>query len=110
MLARALADRDWQQATREALATQPGALDAVLQRHGLTVAGGTALFRYCPHPRATAIQEQLARQAILARAFENPPALRFGLPPDAAGLQRLDAALDRLGAHQPQITQMHADL
>jgi cobalamin biosynthetic protein CobC len=109
VLARALADRDWQHATREALAAQAAALDAVLQRHGLIVAGGTALFRYCPHPQAAAIQDRLARQGILSRTFEEPPALRFGLPPDAAGLQRLDAALDRLKAHQPQITQMHAD-
>lgn len=107
VLARALSDRDWQQATREALAAQAAALDAVLQRHGLDVTGGTALFRYCPHPQAEAIQEQLARQGILVRTFEEPPALRFGLPPDAAGLQRLDAALDRVKAHQPQI---HVDI
>lgn len=109
VLARALADRDWQHATREALAAHADALDSVLQRHGLSVTGGTALFRYCPHPQAAAIQDQLARQGILVRTFEAPPALRFGLPVDAAGLQRLDAALDGLSASEKEASQIGAD-
>lgn len=94
VLARALADREWQQATREALAAQAAALDTVLQRHGLTVAGGTGLFRYCPHPQAAAIRDRIARQGILVRLFEAPFALRFGLPPDADALRRLDRTLE----------------
>lgn len=92
-LAQALRDDDWQWRTVDRLVADATALDAVLTTHGLHVAGGTPLFRYCPHLGAAVLQEQLARQGVLVRAFDDPPALRFGLPPDAAGLQRLDAAL-----------------
>ena len=43
------------------------------------------------HPTVGA--RALARRAILARLFDAPASLRFGLPPDDAGLERLDAAL-----------------
>ena len=93
LMGRALADTAWQQAQREWLDEQSRALDGVLERAGLQPSGGTPLFRYCPHPRAGEIQEQLARNAILVRRFESPSALRFGLPADSTGLERLAAAL-----------------
>ncbi|MDN3516743.1 threonine-phosphate decarboxylase CobD [Aquisalimonas lutea] len=93
IMARALADAAWQAEARGWLARAADELDTVLVRHGLEPAGGTALFRYCPHAEAAAVQERLARRGILVRRFQDPPALRFGLPPDSAGLARLDDAL-----------------
>lgn len=93
IMARALADAAWQAEARAWLARAANELDTVLIRSGLEPAGGTRLFRYCPHPEAAAIQERLARRGILVRRFQDPPALRFGLPPDRAGLERLDEAL-----------------
>lgn len=90
----ALADRRWAAATCTRLQQQAAALDAVLLRHGLTILGGTDLFRLVETNRAAALFEQLGRAHILVRAFSAwPNWLRFGLPPDAAALDRLDNAL-----------------
>ena len=93
LMGRALADTDWQHEQREWLREQSRALDAVLESAGLAPASGTSLFRYCPHPEAETLQERLARNAILVRRFDDPPALRFGLPGTAEALDRLAAAL-----------------
>lgn len=91
--ARALADRAWQAATRQRLIADSARLAATLAAAGLPPAGGTALFQYLRHPRAAALAEALARRGVLVRRFAAPAALRFGLPPDAAGHVRLAAAL-----------------
>ncbi|SEP01686.1 threonine-phosphate decarboxylase CobD [Aquisalimonas asiatica] len=93
VMRQALADRAWQEANRRRLDAGAAALDQVLRRHGLTPAGGTSLFRYCPHGESAALQDRLAREGILVRLFQGPAALRFGLAPDEAGLARLDTAL-----------------
>ena len=95
LMARSLADTVWQTQARQWLADAASALDTTLGRHGLPPAGGTSLFRYCPHPQAATIHHELAQQGILVRLFEQPSALRFGLPPDSATLERLDQALAR---------------
>jgi len=46
--------------------------------------------------RLVCVYEQLARQGILVRAFENPPSLKFGLPGNDVEWERLDAALARV--------------
>lgn len=89
----ALADRAWQRATRARLAQDCARLVALLTRHGLRPAGGTALFQWIPTAQAPGLHVALARHGVLTRLFENPPGLRFGLPGDAAAWQRLDAAL-----------------
>ncbi len=89
----ALADRAWQLATRARLAQDSARLAALLTRHGLPPAGGSALFQWVPAMQATVLHGALARHGILTRLFEDPPALRFGLPGDEAGWQRLDSAL-----------------
>lgn len=91
----ALADTVWQAAQRERLITASRRLAALLEAHGLANTG-TALFRYAPTPRAAAFCEALARRAILVRRFDHPPALRFGLPGDEAGWQRLANALKEI--------------
>ena len=95
LMARSLADTVWQTQARQWLADAASALDTTLGRHGLPPAGGTSLFRYCPRPQAATIHHELAQQGILVRLFEQPSALRFGLPPDSATLERLDQALAR---------------
>lgn len=92
----ALVDAAWAAATRSRLAEAATALDRVLTAGGLTVIGGTPLFRLARHPDAHAVWERLGVAGILVRAF--PAAadrLRVGLPPDAAGLERLAQALKR---------------
>lgn len=92
----ALEDRAWQAEARQRLAREEKRLQALLTRHGLVPAAGPALFQYCPTAQAVALHEALARQGILTRLFESPPALRFGLPGDEAAWQRLEQALSSL--------------
>jgi cobalamin biosynthetic protein CobC len=89
----ALADRDWQAQARPRLLAASDQLAALLRAQGLHPQGGSAFFQWCMHADAAALHAALARRAILTRLFETPASLRFGLPPDAAGLRRLDIAL-----------------
>ncbi|ABD89278.1 threonine-phosphate decarboxylase CobD [Rhodopseudomonas palustris] len=92
--AAALRDRAWADATRTALTQQAIRLDAVLNKAGLNVVGGTALYRLTRHREALRIHDGLARQQIWCRRFDwADDLLRFGLPPDEAALDRLAAAL-----------------
>lgn len=92
--AAALRDQPWADRTRRALQQQASALDEVLLKAGFTIAGGTPLFRLARHPHALQLHAALAKQQIWCRSFEwADDLLRFGLPPDAAGLHRLAAAL-----------------
>lgn len=92
--AAALEDGGWIASMRERLAGAAADLDAVLEAGGLTVLGGTTLFRLAEHRDAPALFERLARAGVLARPFpEHPSWLRFGLPPDARAVERLRAAL-----------------
>ena len=68
-------------------------LAALLGTHGLVPDGGTALFHWLRTPRAAELHEFLARRGILVRLFSEPASLRFGLPAEEAGWQRLAQAL-----------------
>lgn len=88
----ALADAAWAAAQREDLRAAAVRLDAVLAAGGLTVLGGTPLFRFVVAPAGTGTR--LGRAGILVREFPHwPDRLRLGLPPDEAGFARLAAAL-----------------
>jgi cobalamin biosynthetic protein CobC len=90
----ALGDQPWANRTRHVLQQQARALDEVLAKAGFTIAGGAALFRLARHPLALKLHAALARQHIWCRSFDwADDLLRFGLPSDAAGLDRLAAAL-----------------
>jgi len=92
--AAALGDQPWADRTRHALQQQARALDEVLVKAGFTMAGGTLLFRLARHPQALMLHAALAKQQIWCRSFDwADDLLRFGLPSDAAGLDRLTAAL-----------------
>lgn len=89
----ALSDLNWQIRMAARLTVEGKRLAALLTRHGLRPAGGCDFFQYCLHPEAPRLHDALAARAILTRRFDEPSALRFGLPGDHAGFDRLDAAL-----------------
>ena len=90
----ALRDQPWADRTRGVLAEEADKLDKVLVKGGFTIVGGTSLFRLAGHPDALKLHGALARQHIWCRGFDWADGLlRFGLPPDDAGLDRLAAAL-----------------
>ncbi len=96
--AAALADRAWADVMRARLREEAPALDGVLAAAGLVPAGGTSLYRLVRHPRATAIHAALAGERIWVRRFDwAEDLLRFGLPPDQAGLERLRLGLAMAG-------------
>jgi cobalamin biosynthetic protein CobC len=69
-------------------------IDALLERAGLTITGGTPLFRYATGAEAAGVFERLGHAGILVRHFpERPNWLRFGLPADDAAFERLAVAL-----------------
>lgn len=90
----ALADEGWSKAARVRLTAASSRLDGLLMRTGLHIVGGTSLFRLVEHPRASALFDLLAKQAILCRRFrERPEWLRFGIPGDEVAFDRLATAL-----------------
>lgn len=90
----ALADATWQAATRAQLQQAGTRLSALLDRHGLPNTA-TPLFAWAPTPRAQVLHVGLARAGIWTRLFDLP-GLRFGLPPNETGWQRLTDALASL--------------
>lgn len=92
--AAALADDSWTGETTLRLQQAARELDLVLNRAGLTVEGGTTLFRFAAHDEAPALYDRLGRAGILVRAFDGRPRLlRFGLPAGPEQLNRLAGAL-----------------
>lgn len=92
-LRHALADRPWQAMQRERLLAAGERLRRVLTDAGLAPTAGCAFFQWRRDPRAAALHEALARRGILTRLFEQPASLRFGLPADEAGFERLASGL-----------------
>ncbi len=90
----ALADRAWQAAQRERLHAASRRLADRLSCLGQPT--GCALFQTVATPRAAAVHEALARRGILARLFDDPPALRFGLPATERDGRRLTTALKEI--------------
>ena len=96
----ALTDSAWSQQARSGLARASRRLADLLNRQGLTVAGGTALFQWTLTADAEFWQDALARRGILVRRFTDPPGLRFGLPGAEPAWQRLEHALAAVRAEQ----------
>lgn len=91
---RALDDHDWHATTRLRLVSDAARLDGLLSAHGLTVHGGTSLFRYVLTTGAAALFDTLGEAGILVRNFaERSHALRFGSPDDEPAWGRLEMAL-----------------
>ncbi len=92
----ALRDECFQRRQRKRLRRLGKRLETLLARHGLKPHGHTALFSYVINHRAADVHRQLAQRAILTRLFDDPPALRLGLPGEDHQWQRLDHALAEL--------------
>lgn len=92
----ALRDTAWQRAAREVLPPASQRLAELLRAHGLSPGGGSSLFQWVCHADAASVHEQLARQGILTRLFEQPASVRFGLPRDGADWAQLADALGRI--------------
>jgi cobalamin biosynthesis protein CobC len=92
----ALRDLEWQAEARQSLPMQSDRLRRLLTDHGLAPSGGSALFQWVITPHARTLHHALAQQGILARLFEAPASLRFGLPGCEAQWQRLTQALPHL--------------
>ncbi|WP_337189083.1 threonine-phosphate decarboxylase CobD [Phenylobacterium sp.] len=93
MGAQGYADRAWRSHAEARLRLQAEALDDLLVRRGLTVLGGTSLFRLASVGHAGAVFDGLCRAGVLTRPFTyRADWLRFGLP-RREDLGRLDEAL-----------------
>lgn len=91
----ALHDQDWQVLTRQRLQQDGARLAQLLREAGLEPSGGCGLFQWVRTAQAGLIHQQLARQGILTRLFDEPSSLRFGLPGNETEWQRLCEALAR---------------
>ena len=101
-------DRHWHSATRILLAEQGERLRRLLQSHHIN-SSGTDLFQWCSEKNLGCDAElfwlHMAEQGVWLRLFRTAArGVRFGLPPDEAGWQRLEQALKKTlaqtGAHQ----------
>ena len=90
----ALADDAWQTAMRTRLAADAERLRILLVAAGFDPVGGTPLYQLVRHADAAGWHGRLARHGVWVRAFPHRATwLRFGLPRDPAGWERLTAAL-----------------
>jgi len=93
LMARALADVDWQFEALNRLGGQSQRLHSMLLGAGLGSSQGTLLFRYLKHANARSLYDQMAGQGILTRLFDYPCAIRIGLPGTEADWDRLTGSL-----------------
>ncbi|HWK49668.1 MAG TPA: hypothetical protein VNR40_07260, partial [Steroidobacter sp.] len=90
----AYADEAWAEKTRVRLHRAAQRLDKLLIGAGLTIVGGTSLYRLAHAPNARARFTQLISHGILARPFDyDSTLLRFGLPLASNDWRRLADAL-----------------
>ncbi len=90
----AYADRDWQSAARVRLREDADRLSDVMTQSGITVIGGTDLFKLGETENAQDIAERLGPKGILVRTFDYQPQwLRFGIPRSDHDWRRLTDAL-----------------
>ncbi len=90
----ALADPAWLAATQHRLTHAAATLDRLLTDAGMTIIGGTPLYRLAATATAPDWYDRLARAGIMTRRFDDHPSwLRFGLPADHTAWARLATAL-----------------
>lgn len=92
---RALRDCDWHSRQSARLWHAATRLQHLLCEYGLKPSGGCVLFQQVRTDDARRLFDALANQGILVRRFREPDSLRFGLPRDEDGWQRLEQALAR---------------
>lgn len=93
VMARALVDVRWQTTAAEQLRHLRQRLVRLLREAGFIAQGDSDLFVYCQHPSAQHVATALAQQAVWVRYFDQPAALRFGLPGNELQWQQLADAL-----------------
>ena len=92
---KALADLDWQNATRLRLAQDRKRLETILNSTGWTTVGSTHLFALLETPDAIEAQRQLAQAHIWSRIFPYSGTwLRLGFPGTEVEWQRLEDAIN----------------
>lgn len=92
---RALRDRDWLIAAKQARASDAERLDMLLEGVSDTAPRGTILYRLIETSRAPELFSRLGQSGIWARRFAHDPRLlRFGLPGSENAWQRLREALE----------------
>lgn len=89
-----LQDHAGQRLQRERLLVDGERLATLLSAQGFAPTGGCALFQFCCTPNAAELHKFLASQGILTRLFASPLSMRFGLPADEQGWQRLQLGLE----------------
>ena len=90
----ALRDRQWQAGTREQLDASGERLRRLLAAHGIA-SNGTPLFQWWSEARPEAFWQHMAERGIWVRLFKHAArGIRLGLPPDEAGWNRLQKALN----------------
>lgn len=92
----ALLDCDWQLKTGRLLKNDSERLKELLSCYQLSSSGGTALFQQVVSEQAAVIFEKLANEGILVRLFKDQSRIRFGLPKNEKGWQRLENALSEI--------------
>jgi cobalamin biosynthesis protein CobC len=99
----ALSDQHWIENTREELQKSSDRMDQLLSDIGMSIVGGTILFKLVESEDASSHFHWLAGDGILVRKFQhNPEWLRFGLPFKDNDWQRLEASLSAWAASQSQ--------
>jgi cobalamin biosynthetic protein CobC len=81
---------------REILQEQQARLHTLLQKCLRQPVSSTALFATLFTKQANAIEQACAERGILVRRFDQPAALRFGLPGSEAQWQRLEQCLKEI--------------
>lgn len=94
--AKALANVAYQNHSRMLLKLASARLREMLEKKGYEVAGATDFFAWVKHAKARDIQDRLARNGILVRAFDDPPSLRIGLADSEEAWHRLERALEKI--------------
>ena len=95
---RALADLEWQKATKARLAAEVVRLDGMAAQAGWGIVGGTSLFRTYATPDAPEAKRHFAQSHIWTRIFPYSESwIRFGLPGSEGDWARLEAAFADLG-------------
>ena len=89
----ALGDKQWQQDTRQRLIKDSLRLQQLLRQNHLTPSAGCELFQWVQHEQAARLFSDFAEHGILTRLFLQPASLRFGLPGNEQGWEKLEIAL-----------------
>jgi len=97
----ALSDTSWQQQQRKQLFIASERLKLLLENKFQARVFHTALFAYFEHEEALFYHWKLAGNGVLVRLFEDPLALRFGLPASDEEWQCLEGVLGSIRVLTP---------